>query len=1665
MNKRQILGKIAAAILTLNSALCLADNCAVSNFSTGFLWEQILVPSAIGASVQRQINELEATIAEILAKTLHIDSTLDTIIPGSESILEESAIILTTSITISSLLDLLQTNANLIVSNLSILEVVTNVLNVDTKLNNSLIKQVQTNTNTSTNITNYNLSIVENIDSILINLNSLLEPILTCTVTSISSTYTISTPGDYCVAVPFTGSITIASSNVALNLNGNTITNPSATVITINPNLQKISITNGSLNSAVTGLKIGSGVTDLELTYLQILNCTSAGISGAGTTASPINKLRFNNSSIRNASSGIGLQLANTVNSQFELCDFALCATGVQLTSCFDIAMNTCDASRNTITGFSLVTSGTNYFRNCTANINGAGSTGSSYGFISTNGVANIFDSCIADGTTTLTTNVNSVVAGFALTGSEMCTKIVGCEGCNATAPYTIVNTTTILAPTPYGIFLQSSQINNGQPTPNSIVTTGNVSSQVRWSPNQQYIAIVNTADGTLQIFNASNPITPVAYSAVATNGGGSAVQPNDLSWSPNGQYIAVVNYGVGTLQTFNVTNPTSPVANTPVSTGSGSGSKPFAVRWSPNGQYIALVNAGASDNTLQIFNASNPAVPVAYNPISTGVGSGPQGLDWSPNGQYIAVINYDIGTMLIFNASNPALPVQIASISTGTGSGSSPQAVNWSPNGQYIAVVNAIDGTLQTFNATNPASPIANTPISTGNSSGSGPVSVSWSPNGQYIAVVNFLRPFNSLQTFNATNPTAPAPNTSVTTSFLGNSVNWSPDGQYIVMVNNASPGHLQTFNALQFPTNNVIENNVTYCNLIATGTTQYFGAGISGSNIANLIVSNTSYNNLMNYQFVTQPGIYNELFNYLPSPLQNISQPGGQAVNYPVNIVPYTNAIQTQVQLLQTQIDTIYANMCIADSQADQLLTNTSLFTTLITNNSILDYQLQQLETQFNTAESQMGSAISVIDLFLTSTISCFSTPITAPITLSTSGIYCLSANGSGPIVITADAVSLDLNGYVLTNTGITINPGVKLATIKNGTISNANSSGIVVSAGTSATKITNVNVELATNNGILLQNTESCVIKNCDLSLNATGLEIESSNKVIISNCYAIGNGFAGFNLVSSGTNVFLDCKAVGNGGSSTSNGYGFASSNGMGNIFERCIATGNTSASTNPSNIVAGFALLGSEMCSKIIDSKSCDNFYPNLTVLPYGILLQDQFTSISTFTTVSDTPIPVAVSWSPDNKFLATVDNNNNTYSSGTLRIFSFNPSTMMLSQATTFTTTGNGFTDVAWSPNGNFIATSETNSGFTASNIRIFTVNEFSPTVISQVGTLTISGTGFGITAIAWSPNNNYLVAGDSGSNIRTFALNYLQSTGNALTQIGLTSLGTGTVFSLAWNPSGNYVTVVTNTIFLYQLAFNPSASSASVLSKIQSLSVSISQNVANLSWSYDGNFLAVATNTLTPLIYQINQTTGLLTPFGSQAVAANAVSWAPNDKYLAVISSSNALTIYSFASTNMFPLTSLGTQSVAGSQTLAWGPDGEFVATNGTNTAQIFKVLSFPTENIIKNNTLACNSATGATSLGQVTSGGYGISGSSINNLIINNLTYNNPINTAFVTNVFTEQLFGNSVPSPLQNNSLISQQPLVKPENANLLVDNIQTIATAMQNKVNYLYRSAFP
>ena len=82
-----------------------------------------------------------------------------------------------------------------------------------------------------------------------------------------------------------------------------------------------------------------------------------------------------------------------------------------------------------------------------------------------------------------------------------------------------------------------------------------------------------------------------------------------------------------------------------------------------------------------------------------------------------------------------------------------------------------------------------------------------------------------------------------------------------------------------------------------------------------------------------------------------------------------------------------------------------------------------------------------------------------------------------------------------------------------------------------------------------------------------------------------------------------------------------GMVFVSANGNGNIFERCIANSTQALSTTDSNsLIAGFALRGSEGCTKIIDSESA-NSQTNVNgfTVPYGILLEGTLDSVQSIT--------------------------------------------------------------------------------------------------------------------------------------------------------------------------------------------------------------------------------------------------------------------------------------------------------------------------------------------------------------------------------------------------------------------------------------------------------------
>jgi hypothetical protein len=253
---------------------------------------------------------------------------------------------------------------------------------------------------------------------------------------------------------------------------------------------------------------------------------------------------------------------------------------------------------------------------------------------------------------------------------------------------------------------------------------------------NASYAYVANT-NGSLQIFNISNPASPSLVSTTATGGfGGYAV-------AINGNYAYITGQNSNTLQIFNVSNPASPSLVSTTATGI------YPYNLTVSGSYAYVVNFNS--NAFQIFNISNPASPSLVS--TTATGSAP--ISVAISGSYVYVANLSSGTLQIFNISNPTSPALVGTANTG----GNPTFVAVSGSYAYVAVESS--NVLNVYNISNPASPALVGTAAT--ATGGRPVSLAISGNYAYVTVVDS----NTLQVYNISNPASP---TVVGTAATGN-------------------------------------------------------------------------------------------------------------------------------------------------------------------------------------------------------------------------------------------------------------------------------------------------------------------------------------------------------------------------------------------------------------------------------------------------------------------------------------------------------------------------------------------------------------------------------------------------------------------------------------------------------------------------------------------------------------------------------------------------------------------------------------------------------------------------------------------------------------------------------------------------------------------------------
>ena len=689
-----------------------------------------------------------------------------------------------------------------------------------------------------------------------------------------------------------------------------------------------------------------------------------------------------------------------------------------------------------------------------------------------------------------------------------------------------------------------------------------------------------------------------------------------------------------------------------------------------------------------------------------------------------------------------------------------------------------------------------------------------------------------------------------------------------------------------------------------------------------------------------------------------------------------------------------------------------------------------------------------------------------------IDTPGFYKLADNLTNSVTITVSDVTFDLGGHTIAaSNGIIINSNLNQICIKNGAI-DASVDGIIANSGCTNITLENITTKNATR-GINFENVTAGTIKNCEMTTNTTGLELDNSHKINVIDCVASCNTHAGYCLLSSTTNCFENCKALSTGEANvdidTTSVLGFVSRDGFANIFERCIANSTQALSvTGSSSVIAGFAFRGTEKCSKIVHSEASNSTTdPDGFTVPYGIFIEGTFDSLGSVTGVALSGPVAGVNWSPDGQYLAV---GGDTITGGTgddFQIFRFDRVGILTSIVGVLSGTVN---DVNWSPDGQYLAVGgATITGGTDDEFQIFAFDRVAGTLTSVAGAL--SGT---VNEVKWSPDGQYVavggvsITGGTGDDFQIFRFDRAAGTVTSIT--GVLS---GTVNDVDWSPDGLYLAVVGQTItggtgdefqiFRFDRA-------AGILTSITGV-FSGASIVQGVDWSPDGLYLAVVGSAITGgtgndfQIFRFDRAAGTLISITGVLSSGSVVDadWSADGQFVAVVGTAltgDEFQIFRFdraAGT----LTSIAGALSGSPNQVNWSPDGQFIAvgggviTGGTGDEfQILDGLQFPEKNVIKDNVVYCNS-------GNQFPGGVGISGSSIANMIIGNTSYSNPLpraenepivssNYQFVTNVFNP-LFG-IAPSDIQNISLDGCAPICQPDDVESRLRRIEFLTESL-------------
>lgn len=303
---------------------------------------------------------------------------------------------------------------------------------------------------------------------------------------------------------------------------------------------------------------------------------------------------------------------------------------------------------------------------------------------------------------------------------------------------------------------------------------------------------------------------------------------------------------------------------------------------------------------------------------------------------------------------------------------------------------------------------------------------------------------------------------------------------------------------------------------------------------------------------------------------------------------------------------------------------------------------------------------------------------------------------------------------------------------------------------------------------------------------------------------------------------------------------------------------------------------------------------------------------------------------LASAWSPDQRFIAFGSS-----SSPYISVYNFTGESLTkISNPTTLPTSS--IVSCEWSPDSRYLAVASLTSPYVL-------VYRFDGTSLVKLANPTSIPTS-SARVVRWSPYGTELIVGTETSSPYFYAYSFKNETLSPITLPAV--VPTSNVLSASWHPEGNFVSIgVASSPFLFNYSFDGLS-----FTKVNTPAVAPSYSASSVSFSPNGLTLAVGTyGTEGLLTYSYNAGTLTKEPtFNDTQLSSSpeitGVSWSPDSSYIAISHGDEDLRSYVYSGSQIVNVhtRSYGTNPGGAKKSVAWSPDGQFVASTGVTSPGI---------------------------------------------------------------------------------------------------------------------------